>query len=55
MSYVLDAETSIDVGYSHLFVSDTEINNSIPLSGQTLIGEYDADVDIISVQGNFKF
>jgi len=55
MGYVIDANTSIDVGYSHLKVDDTEVNNSIPLSGQQLIGSYDADVDILSVQGNFKF
>jgi len=52
--YKIDAETSIDVGYSHLFVSDTEINNTDAF-GHTLTGEYDADVNILSVQGNFKF
>lgn len=52
--YNIDAETSIDVGYSHLFVSDTEINNTDAF-GHTLTGEYDADVNILSVQGNFKF
>ena len=54
VGYKLDAETSIDVGYSHLFVSDTEINNTDAF-GHTLTGEYDADVNILSVQGNFKF
>jgi len=55
MSYTIDDKTSIDVGYSHLFVSDTEINNTVPNSGQVLLGEYDADVDILSVQANYKF
>lgn len=54
VGYDLDAETSIDVGYSHLFVSKTEINNTDAF-GHTLTGEYDADVNILSVQGNFKF
>ncbi len=55
LSYTIDNNTSIDVGYSHLFVSDTEINNAVPNSGQILLGEYEADVDIFSVQGNYKF
>ncbi len=52
--YDLDAETRIDVGYSHLFVGDTEINNTDAFN-HTLVGEYEADVDILSVQGTFKF
>jgi long-chain fatty acid transport protein len=55
LSYTIDNNTSVDVGYSHLFVSDTEINNSVPNSGQVLLGEYEADVDILSVQANYKF
>jgi len=55
LGYEIDANTSIDVGYSHLFVDDTDINNTVPGSGQLLIGSYAADVDIFSVQGNFKF
>ena len=53
--YKIDENTSVDVGYSHLMVDDTEIDNTIPLSGQQLIGEYSADVDILSIQGNYKF
>ncbi len=55
LGYELDANTSIDVGYSHLFVSDTDINNTDASFGHVLTGEYDADVDILSVQGTFKF
>lgn len=55
LSYTIDNNTSVDVGYSHLFVSDTEINNTVPNSGQILLGEYEADVDILSVQANYKF
>lgn len=54
VGYDLDTETSIDVGFSHLFVGDAEINNTDAF-GHTLTGEYDADVNILSVQGNFKF
>jgi long-chain fatty acid transport protein len=39
----------VDVGYSHLFVDDTSINNteSAP-GGATLVGTYEASVDILS-------
>jgi len=54
MGYDIDEKTTIDVGYSHLFVDDVKINNTDGF-GHTLIGEYEADVDILSVQGTFKF
>jgi long-chain fatty acid transport protein len=47
---------SFDVGYSHLFVDDTEINNvSTASSNATLIGTYEASVDILSAGVNFNF
>jgi long-chain fatty acid transport protein len=40
----------VDVGYSHLFVDDTKINNSESTPpGATLTGTYDSSVDILSV------
>ncbi|MCW9014174.1 MAG: outer membrane protein transport protein [Gammaproteobacteria bacterium] len=55
LGYNVSADMSIDVGYSHLFVGDTEINNTDASFGHTVTGSYEADVDILSVQGNFKF
>lgn len=47
---------SIDVGYSHLFVDDADINNvSRASSGATLVGTYEASVDILSAGVNFNF
>ena len=47
---------SFDVGYSHLFVDDTDINNvSTASSNATLIGTYEASVDILSAGVNFNF
>ena len=47
---------SFDVGYSHLFISDTGINNaSSGTSGATLLGTYEASVDILSAGVNFNF
>ena len=48
---------SFDVGYSHLFISDTSINNTggASASNTTLIGSYESSVDILSAQANFNF
>ena len=45
---------SFDVGYSHLFLSDVDIN-STNSTGETLTGSYEASVDILSAQANFNF
>ncbi len=59
-SYVLDETLSIDIGYSHLFVDDTKINNELESNASdnvkaTLTGNYDASVDILSVQLNWNY
>ena len=54
--YMPSKSWSLDVGYSHLFVSDTNINNiTSTSSGATIIGTYDASVDILSAGLNFNF
>lgn len=55
--YALSTDWTIDVGYSHLFVSDTDINNSpgATASGATLTGSYESAVDILSAQANYNF
>jgi len=60
MSYVLDETLSFDVGYSHLFIDDTDIDNELESESSdnvkaTLSGEYEAEVDIISVQLNWNY
>jgi long-chain fatty acid transport protein len=55
LGYVISADMSIDVGYAHLFVDDTPVNNTDASFGHTVTGSYEAEVDILSVQGNFKF
>lgn len=39
-----------DVGYSHLFINDTPIDNTEIVTGHTLTGNYDNSVDIFSAQ-----
>ena len=55
--YAPSSSWSFDVGYSHLFISDTQINNgpSSSTSGATLTGTYESSVDILSAQANFFF
>ncbi len=48
---------SVDVGYTHIFLSDTDINNNAGASSSnaTLKGTYESTVDIISAQLNLHF
>ena len=58
-SYHVDTAFIIDVGYSHLFVSDPAINNtfesSVPTLAATINGSYDASVDILSAQLRWNY
>jgi len=55
--YEASKSWSFDVAYSHLFISDTGINSNLGLgtSNATLVGTYDASVDIVSAGVNFNF
>jgi long-chain fatty acid transport protein len=54
--YKATTSWSFDVGYSHLFISNTGIDNtSAASSNSTLIGTYDSSVDILSAGANFNF
>ena len=59
LGYQPSTTWSFDVGYSHLFISDTDINNGPPenegSSGATLTGSYESSVDILSAQASFYF
>jgi len=61
LTYMIDNQSSVDVGYSHLFIDDVPINNTLEATGAaaainaTLTGQYEASVDILSVQWNKKF
>jgi len=64
MTYRHSPNLTFDVGYAHIFVDDPKLkgvsDNHNPTAGQTtgvheLSGEYDASVDILSAQVNWKF
>ena len=58
-TYHINQEFIVDVGYSHLFISDTPINNTlesgIPELRATLNGTYDNAVDILSAQLRWNY
>lgn len=55
-SYKYSKNITVDAGYTHLFISDTKINETLdpPLS-QNLKGKYEADIDILGVQMRWMF
>jgi len=55
LGYNLSESVSLDVGYAHLFVQNTKIDQVDISTGHTLTGGYDNDVDILSAQMNWKF
>ena len=46
---------SVDVGYAHLFVNDTPIDNVEVNTGHHLTGSYKSSVNILSAQVTWKF
>jgi long-chain fatty acid transport protein len=57
-SFSPNSNLTIDAGYSHLWVEDAKINEEFRLAGigtGHLKGDFDADVDILSMQATFKF
>lgn len=52
-NYRFANDLTLDVGYAHLFVDDVEIDSVS--QGNTLRGEFDASVDILALQANWRF
>jgi long-chain fatty acid transport protein len=56
LGYMPSLAWSLDIGFSHLFINDTDINNiGSTTSGATLKGTFESSVDIISAQANYNF
>ena len=53
-SYKANDNLILDAGYTHLFVSDPKINDT-DANGYILSGEYEASVDILSLQARYLF
>lgn len=55
-SWVMSPSNTIDVGYAHLFIKDSAIDNTSEASIQHNIrGSYDSSVDILSMQYTHSF
>ncbi len=55
LGYRLSDNLSMDAGYSHLFIEDTDLDALDHSTGHQLIGTYESNVDIFSAQLNYKF
>jgi long-chain fatty acid transport protein len=59
LTYLFNPNMSFDVGYSHLFIDDGPINNTLETDtdelNATITGEYKASVDILSAQFNWYY
>ena len=52
-NYALSETASVDVGYAHIFVDDSNINKVE--QGNRLKGSFDSQADILGLQGNWRF
>ena len=50
LAYKPSDDMIFDIGYAHIFVSDSTINNTHPSFGHTLNGTYESDVNILGAQ-----
>ncbi|RYZ89204.1 MAG: transporter, partial [Moraxellaceae bacterium] len=54
-NYEISQSASIDVGLSHIRVDEASINNTDAQTGHHVEGSFDASVNIVGVQGNWRF
>ena len=55
VGYKFSDSLGMDLGYSHLFVDDSEIDALDHATGHQLVGTYEGSVDILSAQLNMSF
>lgn len=54
--YNINKNAKIDVGYTHLFLSNTSINNDSDLAGAgRLKGDYKSSADLLGIQFSYRF
>lgn len=53
--YQFSEAVSMDVSYAHIFVDDVDIHDQDGDTGNLVSGNFDPRVDIIGVQGNWRF
>lgn len=56
LGYQVNDHIGLDVGFAHLFIDETPIDNTSESAGGTTIrGVYDTDANLLSAQFNYKF
>ena len=55
LTYTPAPNWQFDAGYVHLFVDDASLQNTEVNTGHTLIGEVEADVNLLSAQVIYHF
>ncbi len=61
VGYQASKSLSFDLGYAHIFLEDAQLNKQLNLDGGennsrgNLHGEVDAEIDIVSLQMNYRF
>lgn len=53
--YNISKNTKIDVGYTHLFLNNTSINNDSDPKAGTLKGDYKSSADLLGIQFSHRF
>lgn len=53
--YSPNDKLSVDIGYAHLFVKSTRIDNNTDVTKGHVKGKYDAKADLIGVQVSYRF
>jgi len=55
-NYKFNANSSLDVGYTHIFIKDASLNDgAVGTPSGNLVGDYDSDVNMLSVQYTHNF
>jgi long-chain fatty acid transport protein len=58
-TYAFNEWASVDVGYAHVFVRDSDIRETLRAANGaaigTLRGEYENSVDLLALQANMRF
>lgn len=54
-NYEFSPQMSMDVGYTYIKVDKTRLDNTNPQTGHQVAGHFDANVNILGVQANWKF
>lgn len=55
VQYNVSKHTTIDVGYAHMFLQGSSMNNDTDLSSGVAKGEYDSGGDLIGIQVSHRF